>query len=958
METTRLRIFFLLLNCLFCWTLFAQRPQYDIRVTLDTMQNTLAGQATITYTNQSTLPLHRLGIHTWMDAFSTNSSALVKQMLHQGNLKLYRAKPEDRGGYTQLDITSATHQVSFQKDTVYIDIGWINLSQPLQPGQQIILNIAFEEKLPISFSRPGYTGLSYQLTQWYPHIAVFNEEGWHTMPYLDSGEFFNDFADYDVKISAPAGYTIAATGSLVSAEKINLLKEWHFKAENVIDFAWFGSPYFQHQSKKVNVGGSQEVDLNIYIDPFLNEDWDSALVYASRALKFYSDWLGPYPYPQMSVVYAPFSKAGYMEYPMVAQIAYADSPSFLDRVIAHEIGHTWIYAILASDERKSPWIDEGFNTFLEDQYMKLYYGDAREIAFPDIMHHQHAMNHYDALLHAVRNQRKLQSPVTLPDEQSGDQYLFSAYMLPSKGLEIMHQQVGTPMMKKMYQAYFNKHQFTHVSASDIQQTFESTCRCDLNWFFEEYIHHAHEVDYRIKKLDLKDNVVEIKNNAESKLPVLISGYRKEKLVEKKFDPGFIGVKTFTFDQDIDKVILYDSLSSNKKWLLDKRPVSIVPIIHLVPKIGEYTRPGISLTPMFGYNLTDGLMPGLTMMSDILPQPNLKFLLIPMFGVDSKEFRYHGDIRWSSDIDFAGLDKVLMSVSASSFGYNVDTHYLYRDHYDRFSPSIAFRLKENSLYSHTTQWLKYRYVNIHQDYGVGDDFFEYIFHREERRYDVHELSYQRRSDNVLQPYYAQANVQTGDGFVRLNLAYQQHFRGKDKMRGVWIRGFAGWLPYLDQPKANVLLFFNGISSNGYSSKDYMYDEWLIGRNAVNGNFTRQVFMRDAGLKTFATNGISDKWMLGGGISAAMPFKVVHFYIDAALYPSAITDKVTLSYSGGIAVVLMKDAFEIYLPILESKDIRESLPYQINKLWHERITFQASFKLANPFYLVDELQYKYQ
>lgn len=211
--------------------------------------------------------------------------------------------------------------------------------------------------------------------------------------------------------------------------------------------------------------------------------------------------------------------------------------------------------------------------------------------------------------------------------------------------------------------------------------------------------------------------------------------------------------------------------------------------------------------------------------------------------------------------------------------------------------------------------------------------------------------------MMQPYSAQGSIQGGDGFVRLNLHYNQHFTGKDKMRGVWVHGFAGWLPYYKQPKPNVLFSFNGLASGGFSSRDYMYDEWLIGRNASEGNFTRQVFMKDAGLKTLSTIGISEKWMLGAGASVSLPVKVVHLYMDAALYPSGITEKVELSYSGGLAVILIKDAFEIYIPFVESKDIRESLTYQVRDQWYDRISFQASFKIINPFYLIDRLQLKY-
>jgi hypothetical protein len=138
---------------------------------------------------------------------------------------------------------------------------------------------------------------------------------------------------------------------------------------------------------------------------------------------------------------------------------------------------------------------------------------------------------------------------------------------------------------------------------------------------------------------------------------------------------------------------------------------------------------------------------------------------------------------------------------------------------------------------------------------------------------------------------------------------------------------------------------------------MYDEWLGGRNAVDGVYSRQVFNKDAGLKTLTTIGLGDEWMVGGGVSVSMPFKVLHFYMDAAFYPSDITAKTQLSYSGGLAIILMKDVFEIYIPLLESKDIRESLSYEVRDRWFERVSFQANFKLGNPLNLIDHFQLGY-
>lgn len=935
---------------------FSQRPLYKIIATLDTVAHTLECQMQVSYTNTSAEALDRLGIHLWANAYKQKNTALNHQKLHQGDLTLHRAKAEDRGGYNSVSFSSPDQSVILKADDEHIDIGWVILSTPLQPGTSIHLTSDFIIDIPKSFSRIGRTGNSYQITQWYPHIGVLNEEGWHMMPYLDQGEFFNDFADYEVTIQVPSSYKIAATGSAVSNEQTDSIRQYVFKAENVIDFAWFASPTFTHKRFMIDVGGvNRRVALNLFIDEVYSEYWDTAHVWAERAMLFYSDWLGPYPYPEMTVVSTPFSRAGYMEYPMLAQISFTDDPQLLDRVIAHEIGHTWIYGILANDERTHPWMDEGFNSFIEDEYMHTYYANPNEIVMPRVVHNKHSMNHYEALQHMLRITGTTEPPATSPVSQFSSQYIFSAYSIPAQGLRLMMSSVGKEQMKNMFRTYFELHQFTHVTPGDVQASFELSCKCDLSWFFDDWIHHGHQLDYAIKNFKPKQELLTLKNYG-AVLPVKISEYDSGQLVKTYVIPGFEGEKELEVNEDTDEVRIFEgSMGANRQWGRNIKPQKSA-LFGLVPKIGNYERATLAFTPVIGYNLADGGLPGVVITSDLLPQPNFKIVLMPMFGIESKEFRYFGEARYSGDIEGQIFDKFLMGISASSFAYHVDTHYLFRDYYDRFSPFIGLRM-DQQLHSHVTKWWKYRYVSITQLYGRGTNFEEFEFVNEKRHYGIHEFLFQISSDTVLQPYTATASLQTGRGFARINLNYKQHFRGRDKMMGVWVHGFAGWLPYYKNPLANVQFSFNGISSNGFFSKDYMFDEWLLGRNAVDGNISRQVFMKDAGLKTLSTIGISDDWMVGGGASVALPFKVVHIYMDAALYDSSIDDDVSFSYSGGLAIILMKDAFEIYIPLLESKDIRESLSYQVRDQWYDRISFQANFKLGNPLALVDKYQFKF-
>ncbi len=935
----------------------AQRPQYVITATLDTLRHIVTGTISITYTNQSSSTLDKLGIHLWPNAYKDKNSAMAKQMLRQGSLAFHNARLQDMGGLSDLNFISAEQEILLKVDEDTVDIGWLLLEKPLQPGSTIHLSSPYTLEIPRSFSRLGRTGKAYQLTQWYPHLAVFDENGWHTMTYLDQGEFFNDFADYEVRMNVPAGYTVAATGVLTSRIEEGTFTQWNFKAENVIDFAWFTSPGFKRQTEMIDVGGKDLVELNIYTDEPENPLMERAAQYARQALHFYSDWLGPYPYPQMSVVYCPLSAGGGMEYPMVAQIGYTPDAAMLDLLIAHEVGHTWLYGILANDERTYPWLDEGLNSFIERQYANRYQPGFTEEFLPAIVETPVSMPHYEALQHYTHFNHTLQPPSAAPEHQVGQQYVFSAYTLPTQGLEMMLSKEGADQMKQMFRKYYTDHRFSHVTPEDMKQSFEAACTCDLSWFFEGWIHHAHEVDYRIKKFDRGNKEITIVNEGESIIPVKINAYNAGVPTMEHWLNGFTGEKIIHLDDRADEVRLYNGfMAISRHWTTNIKPRSFIPRIGFLPKIESYREPTLGLTPVIGYNLADGFMAGVAVTSGLFPQQNFKFVIAPMYAFESKQLRGHATLRYAGDIGQGAFDKFIVSLALDDFGYNLDTHYLFRDHFVKWEPSVAFRFQP-AISGQRTQWIKYRFVHIDQYFGRGINYEAGVYADEHRNYSVHELLYQLRSNDILSPSEIQANVQAGKGFLRLNLIYKQQFTGKDRHHGVWMHGYAGWLPVYDNPEATVGFTINGTASNGYFSRDYMYDQWLGGRNAVSGRFSHQVFDKDAALKTLSTIGIGEDWMIGGGVSVAMPLRYIHAYMDAALYQSGIEEKPVLSYSGGAAIVLLKDVFEIYIPMLESKDIRESLTYEVRDMWYERISFKANIKLGNPVNLIDRAQIGY-
>jgi aminopeptidase N len=151
------------------------------------------------------------------------------------------------------------------------------------------------------------------------------------------------------------------------------MKTIQYKAENVHDFAWFADKRFYVQKEDVTLPSGRKVDTYVMFTYYEADLWKEAILYVNRSVEYYSDRIGEYPYPHATAVQSALSAGAGMEYPMITVIGGSGNGKSLDQVITHEVGHNWFYGILASNERQFVWMDEGFNSFYEQAYIKKYY---------------------------------------------------------------------------------------------------------------------------------------------------------------------------------------------------------------------------------------------------------------------------------------------------------------------------------------------------------------------------------------------------------------------------------------------------------------------------------------------------------------------------------------------------------------------------------------------------------
>jgi hypothetical protein len=264
-----------------------QTVNYKIQVTLDDKNHMLYGFIEMEYINNSPDELKEIYIHLWPNAYKNNKTDFAKQKAEGSKSDFYFAEEKDRGYIDSLDfkidgVNIIKNRISQQFNENEVADIW--LQKPLKSGDSIIITTPFRVKIPGSFSRMGHVKNAYQITQWFPKPAVYDINGWNPMPYLDQGEFYSEFGKFEVSITLPKNYVLAATGVLQNQEEKEFIQDrinnpidpakeivssdqWKtvtYVQDNIHDFAWFASKTFNIEKSKATLESGKVVETFVF----------------------------------------------------------------------------------------------------------------------------------------------------------------------------------------------------------------------------------------------------------------------------------------------------------------------------------------------------------------------------------------------------------------------------------------------------------------------------------------------------------------------------------------------------------------------------------------------------------------------------------------------------------------------------------------------------------------------
>jgi len=587
------------------WT---QRAHYDMDVEVIPSDTLLRGSGTITYYNNSPDTLDQL----YME---------LSQNLHQEGVVRTRSS-EITGGvnleHLALNNSELTPLQSQDDESGYGINGtllYLRPAQPVAPGDSVTIQTKWNFKIPQqgASGRMGHSrGNLFYIGYWYPQMRVYDDViGWMTDPFTGNGEFYQDFANYNVDITVPEQWMVGSTGRLTNGDEVlkdeiyqrlqtahqsdsvmHVVTEddfgnvtpstedgtvtWNFKAEDVRDFAFSVTKESKWDATRADIGDrdGDGQDNFVHINAIYRSSaplWKHGGKFTRDAIDFLSEFTGlKYPWPHMTSVEGGGIIGGGMEYPMMTLIGNyrGQQPESLYSVIVHELAHMWMPMTVSTNERRYAWMDEGTTTFNENMAETEYYPNGQN----------YIQNEFQSYLRIAGTDAEGPIMRWSDHHYNGYAYGVASYSKPGSMLVVLQNLLGKETFQKAYHEFLDRWKYKHPYPWDMFNTFEDVSGRDLDWFWRAWYYETWTLDQAVRSVTSTEDGTRIVIEDHGQVPMpatvvitMADGSTVSRTIPvEKWLQGATQA-TLMVDGDVSKVVIDpdrkypDNNRSNNRW---------------------------------------------------------------------------------------------------------------------------------------------------------------------------------------------------------------------------------------------------------------------------------------------------------------------------------------------------------------------------------------------------------
>ncbi|WP_106793686.1 M1 family metallopeptidase [Aquimarina sp. Aq78] len=519
-----------------------QHVDYTMNVNMNVENFQYEGTQELIYSNNSPDTLNQVFYHLYFNAFQPGSEMDIRSRNlpdpdpRVGN-RISKLTPEEIGYLKISSLSQNGKSLTYETAGTVLEV---SLDKPIAPGEKATFSMKFNGQVPKQIRRSGRNnkeGIALSMTQWYPKLAEYDFEGWHADPYI-AREFHGVWGNFDVTINIDKDYILGGTGYLQNPQEIGYGYEepgtkvtrkgkklsWHFKAPNVHDFAWVADPEYLHDVVKVPNGPTLHFLYKNKKE--IIENWKDLQPKTVELVNYFSEKIGKYPYDQYSVLQG---GDGGMEYAMSTLITGERNFGSLVGVTAHEMAHSWFQHILANNESKHEWMDEGFTSYIST------------LAMNDVM----KQNNPNSLKGMYQGYYQLAtSGIEQPQTTQADRYSHnaaygaSAYTKGAVFLSQLGYIIGKDNLAKTIKRYFNEWKFKHPTPNDFKRVAEKVSGIQLDWYLTDWTQTTNTIDYGIKDVVEDNNTTKVTIERIGLMPMPIDVYveYKDSTIESFYIP--------------------------------------------------------------------------------------------------------------------------------------------------------------------------------------------------------------------------------------------------------------------------------------------------------------------------------------------------------------------------------------------------------------------------------------